>query len=65
MWSAATCRMMTGCMISSWCFLCARRAAGEARWSIWIEVAYRDQEQPEVAYLGQHPVQGGLIGDRA
>jgi hypothetical protein len=28
-------------------------------------VAYRDQEQPEVAYLGQQPVQGSLIGDRA
>ena len=26
---------------------------------------YRDQEQPEVTHLGQHPVQGGLIGDRA
>ena len=35
------------------------------RWSIWIEVAYRDQEQPEIAYLGQQPVQGGLISDRA
>src|SRR5262249_59028191 len=41
------------------------RGAGDARWSIWIEVAYRDQEQPEVANLRQQPVQGGLIGDRA
>ena len=41
------------------------RRAGDARWLIWIEVAYRDQEQPEVAYLGQQSVQGGLIGDRA
>src|SRR5207244_4227332 len=30
-----------------------------------IEVAYRDQEQPEVADLVQQPVEGGLIGDRA
>jgi hypothetical protein len=28
-------------------------------------VTYRDQEHPEVAYLGQQPVQGGLIGERA
>jgi len=28
-------------------------------------VADRDQEQPEVADLGQQPVQGGLVGDRA
>ena len=47
-------------------FSCADgRADGDARSSIWIEVAYRDQEQPEVAYLGQQPVQGSLIGDRA
>src|SRR5215472_101650 len=64
MWSAASCRMMTGCMICSWRFQ-RGRPGGDARWSIWIEVAYRDQEQPEVAYLGQQSVQGGLIGDRA
>jgi len=46
-------------------FLRGGRAVGQARWSIWIEVAYRDQEQPEVAYLSQQTVQGGLIGDRA
>jgi len=57
--------MMTGCTISSRCFLRGRPGGGHARWSIWIEVAYRDQEQPEIAYLGQQPVQGGLIGDRA
>jgi len=28
---------------------------------IWIEVAYRDQEQPQVAYLVEQPVQGSLI----
>jgi len=32
---------------------------------MWIEVAHRDQEQPQVAYLGQHAVQGSLIGERA
>jgi hypothetical protein len=31
----------------------------------WIYVTYRDQEQPEVANLGQQPVQSSLIGDRA
>ena len=44
------------------------RTAGpraRARVSIGIEVTYRDQEHPEVAYLGQQPVQGGLIGERA
>jgi hypothetical protein len=41
-----------------------RTADVGARWSICIEAAHRDQEQPEVAYLGQQPVQGGLIGDR-
>src|SRR5437763_14379802 len=56
---------MTGCMSSSWVCCAGGRAVGGARWSVWIEVAYRDQEQPEVAYLGQQPVQGGLIGDRA
>jgi hypothetical protein len=40
-------------------------AMRDARRSVWIEVAYRDQEQPEVAHLGQQPVQGGLIGDWA
>jgi hypothetical protein len=40
-------------------------AVGDARWSTGIEMAYRDQEQPEVTYLGQQPVQGGLISDRA
>jgi len=25
------------------------------QWSIWIKEAYLDQEQPEVAYLGQQP----------
>jgi hypothetical protein len=28
-------------------------------------VAHRDQEQPEVAHLGQQPVQSGLVCDRA
>ena len=28
-------------------------------------MAYRDQEQPEVANLGQQPVEGSLIGERA
>jgi hypothetical protein len=41
------------------------RAAGDARGSIGIDVAYRDQEQPEVAYFDQQPVPGSLIGDRA
>jgi hypothetical protein len=40
-------------------------AVGDVRWSIGIEVAHQDQEQPEVTYLGQQPVQSGLISDRA
>lgn len=31
----------------------------------WIESAHRDQDEPEVAHFGQHPVQGGLIGKRS
>ena len=38
---------------------------GGGGWSIWVDEAYLDQEQPEVTYLGQQPVQSGLIGDRA
>jgi hypothetical protein len=34
------------------------RTAGDARGSIGIEVADRHQEQPEVTYPGQQPVQG-------
>ena len=40
MWSVASCRMMAGCMISSWCSCAGGRAVGDARWSIGIEVAY-------------------------
>jgi len=65
MWSSASCSIMAGCRISSSVSCADGWAAGHARWSIWTEVAYRDQEQPEVAHLGQQPVQGGLIGDRA
>ena len=53
--------MMAGCMNLLLVFL----PDGDVRWSICVEVAYRDQEQPEVAYLDQQPVQGGLISDRA
>jgi hypothetical protein len=60
MWSAASCLKMTGCMSSSFYL-----AVGDVRWSVGIEVAHRDQEQPEVTHLGQQPVQGGLISDRA
>ena len=34
---------------------------GGGGWSIWVDEAYLDQEQPEVTYLGQQPVQGGLL----
>ena len=39
--------------------------AGAARWSIEVEPAYRDQDEPEAADLVQQPVQAGLIGYRA
>jgi hypothetical protein len=44
---------------------CQSRGAQAARWSIWAGTAYRDQDQAEIADLGQQPVQGSLIGYRA